>query len=112
MTDGDDIILTDVSAIMSQGLGSLRVDSLLLPTDAVSSRLVAGATGTNGHGGRRSDARCLIPSSLEAGVDRNSLGGTLVGEIVDTIDDGAGWCHLRRIIARLVGQIVHGARER
>ena len=41
-------------------------------------------------------------------MDRDSLGGTLVGETVDTIDDGAGWCHLRRGIARLVGQIVHG----
>ena len=60
MEDGDDIIPTDVSAIMSQGLGSLRVDSLLLPTDAVSPRLVAGATGTNGHGGRRSDAQRFI----------------------------------------------------
>ena len=45
MADGDDIIPTDVSAIMSQGLGSLRVDSLLLPTDAVSPRLVALAWG-------------------------------------------------------------------
>ena len=60
MADSDDIIPTDVSAIMSQGLGSLRVDSLLLPTDAVSPKLVAGAAGTNGHGGGRSDARCFI----------------------------------------------------
>ena len=60
MADGDNILPTDVSAIMSQGLESLRVDSLLLPTDAVSPRLVAGATDTNGHGGGRSDAWRVI----------------------------------------------------
>ena len=92
MTDGDDIMPMDVSAIMlAQGLGSLRVDSLLLPIDAVSPRLTAGATGTNGHEGGRFDARCLITSSLPVGSNRDSAslwqGRVLIRSM--TVLDGA-----------------------
>ena len=68
LTDGDDIIPTDVSAIM-----------------------VAGTTGTNGHEGGRSDARCLIPSLLPVGWNRDSAslwqGRVLIRSM--TVRDGA-----------------------
>ena len=39
------------------------------------------ATGTTGHGGGRSEARCLIPSSLSVALDRDSISVTLAGEV-------------------------------